>query len=297
MKAAPFDYVRPQTLAEAIAILAQDEEARPIAGGQTLVPMMAMRLARPTTLVDIARLPELNGATHDAGDVVLGAAAGQTETQECELTPLHLPLLAAALPWVGHAPTRNRGTLGGSVANSDPAAEIPLVLVALEGMIVVHGMEGERRVPANEFFTGPMMNCLEQGELVTALRFPIWPGGGLGVGFHEVSARRSDFAYVSAAAQVQMGDDGKCARCTVAIGGAPPVPTRLDEASAALEGTSLSDSDIASGLRPAIDVLEVMTDGHASPGYRRRVARELARRALCDARANAKKKTAGGGGA
>lgn len=297
MKAAPFDYIRPQTLAEAIAILAEDEEARPIAGGQTLVPMMAMRLARPTKLVDIARLPELNGATHDAGDVVLGAAAGQSETQDCELTPLHLPLLAAALPWVGHAPTRNRGTLGGSVANSDPAAEIPLVLVALQGSIMVQGMEAERRVPASEFFTGPMMNCLEQGELVTALRFPIWPGGGLGVGFHEVSARRSDFAYVSAAAQVQLGDDGKCTRCTVAIGGAPPVPTRLDEASAALAGTALSDDDIDSALRPAIDGLEVMTDGHASPGYRRRVARELARRALCDARDNAKTQIAGGGGA
>lgn len=293
LKAAPFEYVRPETLADAIALLAQDEDARPIAGGQTLVPMMAMRLARPTKLVDIARLPELGGMRSDNGFVVIGAGVRQADVEHSPDTAINLPLLAAALPWVGHQPTRNRGTIGGSVANADPAAEIPLALVALDGAVMVTGAGGENRIRAGEFFVGPMMTAVAHGALVTATYWPVWRGGAVGVGFHEISARRSDFAYVSAAAQVMLDGAGNCQRCAVGIGGASPAPTRLAGACAALEGSRLSDAEIEAALDADVAGLEIMSDGHATPAYRRRVARALALRALRDARDDARKK--GGG--
>lgn len=293
MKAAPFEYVRPENLAEAIAILSQDEDARPISGGQTLVPMMATRLARPTRLVDIARLKELDVTQVEDACVVLGAAVRQAKAEHSAAVSKALPLLGAALPWVGHMPTRNRGTIGGSVANADPAAEIPLVLVTLGGDVVVAGPDGEAPIAAGDFFVGPMMTAIEHATLVTATRWPVWSGGAIGVGFHEISARRSDFAYVSAAAQVMVDGSGKCLRCSIGIGGATPVPTRLARASAGLEGCNLSDTDLESALDGDIAGLDVMSDGHATPAYRRRVARALALRALRDARDNARKQAEG----
>jgi carbon-monoxide dehydrogenase medium subunit len=197
------------------------------------------------------------------------------------------------MPWVGHVATRNRGTIGGSIANAYPAAEIPLVLVTLQGEVITQSPAGEATVNALSFFTGPMMTVLELGALVTATRWPVWTGGAVGIGFYEVSARRSDFAYVSAAAQVMLDADGACLRCAVGVGGAPPVPTRLDEACSALEGTMLNDAEIEAAVDPAVARLEVMSDSHATPSYRRRVARALAIRALIDARADAKQKLPG----
>lgn len=293
MKAAPFEYIRPGTLEEAVAILAADEDARPVSGGQTLTPMMAMRLARPSKLVDIARLPELSAIEVSGKEIRFGASIRQAVIERNPDVAAHLPLLAAALPWVGHIPTRNRGTIGGSVANADPAAEIPLVVQTLQGSIDVKGPDGERTVPAEEFFLGPMMTIAEQGELVVGVRLPVWSGGAVGVGFHEISARKSDFAYVSAAAQIMLAPDGSCARCALGVGGAPPAPARLDQACAALEGTLLADSEIEAAVEKAVAGLEVMSDGHATPAYRRRVARALAIRALRDARDSAKAKVSG----
>lgn len=286
MKAAQFDYVRPQTVDEACAILRADEDARLIAGGQTLVPMMAMRLARPTQLVDISRLPELAGMREEAGALVFGAAVRQVEAERSALVATKLPLLAAALPWVGHHPTRSRGTIGGSVANADPAAEIPLVLATLGGSVVYRTAEGEARINAADFFVGPMMTALPPDAVLTAVCFPVW-STPVGVGFHEISARRSDFAYVSAAAQASFDSSGVCIACTLGLGGAAPVPTRLEEVSLRLAGRRLSDDEIAEAVEGPVEALEVMTDGYASPDYRRRVAKELAARALRDARDNA----------
>lgn len=282
MKAAPFEYVRPKDLAEACAILAADEDARPISGGQTLVPMMAMRLARPTRLVDIARLPELDGIRREGNNLVLGAAVRQAIAERSGEVREHLPLLSAALPWVGHQPTRNRGTVGGSVANADPAAEIPLVLTTLEGSVRTMSGAGAAEIPAADFFAGPMMTALEQGALVTALVFPVWEEANIGVGFHEVSARKSDFAYVSAAAQVAVDASGKCIRCSIGIGGATPSPVRLAQSSAVAAEGGNSEA-VHAALEGEIAGLEIMTDGHATEAYRRRVASSLARRALADA--------------
>ena len=160
MKPAPFDYVRPKTLDEACALLAGEADGRLIAGGQTLVPMMAMRLARPSLLIDIARLPELRGI-REAGDaIVMGAATRQVEAERSALVAAKLPLLAMALPWVGHAPTRARGTIGGSIANADPAAEIALVLVTLEGSVGVREGAACRDIVARDLFIGPMTTSL-----------------------------------------------------------------------------------------------------------------------------------------
>ncbi|MBX9760303.1 MAG: FAD binding domain-containing protein, partial [Beijerinckiaceae bacterium] len=201
MKAAPFEYVRPESLVQACDMLRADEDARIIAGGQTLVPMMAMRLARPSRLIDVARLPELSGVADEGDFVSIGAAVRQLDVERHPLIRAKLPLLAAALPWVGHRPTRSRGTVGGSVANADPAAEIPLVLATLGGEVEFMTADGPGRARAQDFFAGPMMTNLPADAVLTRVRFPVWAGKA-GVGFHEVSARRSDFAYVSACAQV-----------------------------------------------------------------------------------------------
>lgn len=284
MKAAPFEYVRPSSLKEAAAALSANEDARIIAGGQTLVPMMAMRLARPSLLVDIAHIEGLDGIRDEDGTIVIGAMTRQARAEKDAVVRAKLPLLAAALPWVGHAPTRHRGTVGGSVANADPAAEIPLVLITLDGALRWEETNEKRGCAARDFFAGPMTTTLPEGAILTQVRFPVWRGGRIGVGFHEASARRSDFAYVSAAAQVQLDENGRCIRCAIGIGGATPFPVKLDAASTALEGSMLDANAIVSALEIDIAQLDIMVDGHASPAYRRRVAAALAKRALIDAR-------------
>jgi CO/xanthine dehydrogenase FAD-binding subunit len=283
MKPAPFDYIRPASIDEACAALAADESVV-IAGGQTLIPMLAMRLARPARLIDIARIPGLAGIREEADAVVVGATTRQADAERSAIIARGVPLLARALPFVGHAPTRNRGTLGGSVANADPAAEIPLVLVTLGGNVVVREDGQTHEIAAQEFALGPMMTALATGALVIALRFPVWTGGRIGVGFHEISTRASDFAFAAAAAQVALDASGRCTRCAIGIGAATPRPMRLDALANTLVGSTLADTDIRPAIADAIDALDIMVDSHASPDYRRRAAKALAVRALTDAR-------------
>ena len=288
MKSASFDYRRANSLAEASQLLAEHEEARLIAGGQTLVPMMAMRLARPTLLVDIARIPEIQKIAVDGDVVTVGAGVRQARALEDQIVARSVPLLARALPFVGHAPTRNRGTIGGSAANADPAAEIPLVLATLAGSVRVLGPDGMQDITADDFFEGPMMTALGAHECIESLRFPIWREPNIGCGFLEVSARQSDFAYVSAAAQVALDDNGNCLRCTIGIGGATAVPSRLDAVAEGLRSTNLSDKSIEAAVYPVIETLDIMIDAHASENYRRRVAGAFAVRALQAARDEAR---------
>jgi CO/xanthine dehydrogenase FAD-binding subunit len=283
MKAAPFEYTRAHSVEEACALLAADSDAAIIAGGQTLVPMMAMRLARPTRLVDIAGIADLHGVRDEGAAIAVGAATVQARAVEDPLIARKAPLLALALPWVGHAATRNRGTVGGSVANADPAAEIPLVLATLKGNIVVRDGARSRAIAVDDFFTGPMMTALTSGCVVTEIRFPVWENGRIGVGFHEVSARRGDFALVAAAAQVAL-ESGRCTACALGIGGATATPQRLDAVAQALIGSTLTDGDIRDAVRAAVDDMEIMSSPHASDAYRRRAAAALGIRALTDAR-------------
>src|SRR5215467_8595912 len=176
MKAAPFEYLRPADIAEACAMLGADDGARLIAGGQTLVPLMAMRLARPTRLVDIGRIPALSFVNKDASAVTMGATTRQCVIERHPVVAAHVPLLAKAMPYVGHAATRARGTLGGSLANADPAAEISLIAVALDAIVAYEDTAGTGEVPIAEFFTGPMMTVLPATACLTAVRFPLWEG-------------------------------------------------------------------------------------------------------------------------
>jgi CO/xanthine dehydrogenase FAD-binding subunit len=289
MKPAPFDYVRPDTLAEACALLAGDEDARLIAGGQTLVPMLAMRLARPARLIDILRLPELAGIRQESGAVVVGATTRQAHAERDPIVRASVPMLARVLPWVGHPPTRNRGTVGGSIANADPSAEIPLVAVTLGADIMLATPDGPTSMPADDFFIGPMLTTIGLGECVSAIRFPVWPQPRIGVGFFEISARRSDFAFVAAAAQVALDEEGRCLDAALGVGGVGDRPLPLDVSS--LVGTELDAASIAEAVNAASDDLEAMSDLHASAAYRRRVARVLCIRALEQARINASAKS------
>jgi CO/xanthine dehydrogenase FAD-binding subunit len=286
MKPAPFDYFRPGSLAEACEILAGDEDARIIAGGQTLIPMLAMRLARPARLIDILRLKELRGIRAEDSAVVIGAVTRQVEVERSELVQRLLPLLTKALPWVGHPPTRARGTVGGSIANADPSAEIPLIAVTLGAEIEIESPSGRTGMPADEFFIGPMLTSVMPGDCVCAVRFPVWPHQRVGTGFHEVSARQSDFAFVATAAQVAIDDDGRCLDAALGLGGVGDHALRIDVTP--LIGEDIARISIADVVRAATEGLEASADLHASAEYRRRVASVLGTRALEDAFAEAR---------
>lgn len=289
MKPAPFEYTRPTSIAEACELLASDDDARVIAGGQTLIPMLAMRLARPTKLVDILRLHELRGIREDDGSVVIGAVTRQVEVERSEIVRRALPLLTNALPWVGHPPTRNRGTVGGSIANADPSAEIPLVAVTLGAEIEIVNSSERTTILAEEFFIGPMLTSVMPGDCVCAVRFPIWSHPHVGSGFHEVSARRSDFAFVAAAAQLALGEDGRCLDAALGFGGVGDRAIRVDISS--LIGERPSRAAVEDVVRAATRDLEMSSDLHATAEYRRRVAAVLGMRAIDDALTAAHKGT------
>ena len=281
MKPAAFEYSRPSTLDEACALLAADDGARLIAGGQTLVPLMAMRLARPTRLIDIARIPGLAYIRDGEDEVSIGATTRQCGVEGDPLVKTKLPLLARVMPYVGHTPTRARGTIGGSLANADPAAEIALVAVTLGATIVWRDGDKTDEADVSEFIVGPMVTSLPQAACLTEARFPVWPDQRVGVGFHEVNARASDFAFVSAAAQVALDADGRCARVVLGIGAATAFPIRID--AEALIGGRAEERRVREVVDAALTDVETMEDLHASAGYRKRAARTLAVRAIADA--------------
>jgi len=287
MKAAAFAYSRPASLDEACALLTADDGARVIAGGQTLVPLMAMRLARPTRLVDIARMPGLAYVREDGDAIAIGATTSQRAAEHHPLVHAMLPLLARALPFVGHTATRARGTIGGSLANADAAAEIALVAVTLGATLTYRDGEQTADIAAAEFFLGPMVTALAPSAVVTGVRFPIWRER-VGVGFQEINARKSDFAFVSAAAQVSLAPDGTCVRIAIGVGAATEVPLRLAMAEEALVGTRLTADAVRPAVGDALAEVTPMADLHASADYRRRVARSLAIRAVMEACEDAK---------
>jgi CO/xanthine dehydrogenase FAD-binding subunit len=286
MKAAPFEYSRPADLDEACALLAAEDGARVIAGGQTLVPMMAMRLARPTRLVDINRIAGLSYIREDGDGVSIGAVTPQCVAERNALVARKLPLLARAIPFIGHGATRARGTVGGSLAHADPAAELALIAVTLEATLTYRLGGASIDVAARDFFIGAMVTSLPDGACLTAIRFPAWTGT-TGVGFHEVNARRSDFAFASAAAQVEFDGNGRAKRIAIGVGAASDIPVRLNVAEQQLSGTALEPAKVTDAIRAALADIEMLDDLHASADYRRRAAALLAARAIADAKANA----------
>jgi CO/xanthine dehydrogenase FAD-binding subunit len=286
MKAADFDYFRAGSIAEACRALADGgHEARLIAGGQTLVPLMAMRLARPQLLVDINRIAELQGVMLQPGALAIKACTTQAEALDNPLVKTHAPLLAKALPFVGHGQTRNRGTIGGSLANADPAAEIAIVAVALDCEIDAQSISGKRTIACRDFFKGAMTTALRPDECLIEARFPIWPErGAIGTGFEEMSVRRSDFALVAVAVQLFLDKDGTCRRAAIGVGGLGGIPVSAAKAANGLIGSRVDDRDVEAAVDALQPAIQPHSDIHASAEYRRRVAGTLFTRAVVAAR-------------
>jgi 2-furoyl-CoA dehydrogenase FAD binding subunit len=271
MKPARFDYIRAETLSEAHTALAEDgNDARVIAGGQTLLPMLSMRLARPKVLIDIMHLPELQKIKADGSAIRIGAAVRQAELLAWPELAKSQPLLAAALPWVGYAQTRNRGTVCGSVAHADPSAEIPLALIALDGTIELSSRRRRRTVSAADFFTGMMSTARDGTELIEAVTVPAGRRG-LGYAFQEFGRRHGDFAIVACAAVA--AQDG----IRIAVGGVADRPTRRDFP--ALDGSALDDALDAFAWE-----LDARDDLHATARYRRELVRRMGRATIEEAR-------------
>ena len=289
MKAAPFEYRRAASLAEACALLATlGDSAKVIAGGQSLVPMMAMRLVRPAFLVDINEIAELKFVVIETDFARTGACTRQVVLERDDRLAARVPLLRQALAWVGHVQTRNRGTVGGSLAHADPSAELPLAAQVLGAKLVLRSAKGAREVDAREFFSGPMMTSARPDECLEEVRWPVWNEKRCGSAFAEISVRHGDFAMVSAAAQVALAADGRCTRATFGIGGAAGAPLAFPKIAARLVGTELGDKAIEDAASEAAKETEPGSDLHATREYRRHLARVLGARALREARERAR---------
>ncbi|PPR10174.1 MAG: 6-hydroxypseudooxynicotine dehydrogenase complex subunit alpha [Alphaproteobacteria bacterium MarineAlpha11_Bin1] len=283
MKAAAFDYVRAVDVEEVCRLLADagDQERKIIAGGQTLVPLMAMRMARPDMLIDINDVDGLSGV-EDKGDYIsIGGCTRQRLLERSEIVSDRLPLLAKAVRNVGHIQTRNRGTIGGSIVHGDPSAEIPMAALALEGTIVLRSVSGKMEVQLEGFFEAAMMTAIEPDQILTEVHIPVWKGQRIGTGFHETSSRQGDFAIVAAAAQVELSGDGAIVRAAVTAGGVAPSPVKLRGVEKALIGYQAENFAIA--LDRLDDEIDPDTDVHATAEYRSRVAKRLVARAVADA--------------
>jgi CO/xanthine dehydrogenase FAD-binding subunit len=256
------------------------DDAKILAGGQSLVPMMAFRLLRPGWLIDINQIPELRTIATEPDTVRMGACARQCDVLRDDALAARVPLLRQALAFVGHAQTRNRGTVGGSLAHADPSAELPLIAQVLEARLVLRAKSGERMLPAASFFEGAMTTILRPDECLTDIRWPVWPDQKTGSAFLEVSRRHGDFAMVAAAAQVAVDDDGNCTRASFGVGGASPTPVAFPALARRLVGSRPDKALLRDIAEHATADLEAGTDIHASAAYRRHLAGVLVIRVL-----------------
>jgi 2-furoyl-CoA dehydrogenase FAD binding subunit len=270
VKPAAFDYVRAESIDEALDVLAQEgTDASILAGGQTLIPLLSMRMARPRVVIDIMRLPALDRVETDDGTIRVGATVRQRTLERQADLASRQPLLAAALPWIGHAQTRSRGTVCGSIAYADPSAELPLVLIALGGEIELRSRRRQRRIAAETYFTGIMSTDRHDDEMIEAVRFPA-ARAGTGYAFREIGRRHGDFAIVACAAMV----DARTAR--LAVGGVADRPMARDL-------PLPSDPALDAALDAFAFDLEARDDLHATAVYRRQLVRRLGRQTIEEA--------------
>ncbi|MDD9369174.1 MAG: xanthine dehydrogenase family protein subunit M [Acidimicrobiales bacterium] len=272
MKPAPFDYHAPTTADEAVGLLAElGDTAKLIAGGQSLVPMLALRLAVFEHLVDLGRVGDLRGIEHVDGAVRIGAATTQATVERSADIAAAVPLLARATPLIGHFQIRNRGTVGGSLAHADPAAEYPAVALALDAEMEILSSGGRRTVPAAAFFDGLWSTAVGDDELLSAVTFPVWTGR-CGFAVREFARRHGDFAIAGAAVAVELDEDDQVRRCGIGLLGLGSTPERATAAEAALVGAGVDALDAEGVGRLAVEKLDaVPSDLHGSADYRRRV--------------------------
>ena len=288
MKLPQFEYEAPTTVGEAVDLLAEHgDEASVLAGGQSLIPLLALRLARPAVLIDINGIDELSGVSAIDGRVVIGAMTREYVAEESGTVADTVPLLAAALPLIGHEAIRSRGTIGGSLAHADPAAELPAVARALDAEFVVRGLSGERVIPAAEWFEGYLTTSRRPDELLVEVRFPA-AEDDTGVSFHEVARRHGDFAIVGLATSLVLSG-GVISDARLALTGVSDVPVRAAAAEELLAGERPSTELFDEAARRATADLDPPGDLHGSPGYRKTVAAAVVRRGLRAAADNAAK--------
>ena len=277
MKAAPFDYHAPETVAEAAGLLAEHgDEAKVLAGGQSLLPMLALRLTRFEHLVDVNGVDEMHGITRADGHLRVGAATPQAVAEHDADLAAAVPLLARAIPHIGHFQIRNRGTVGGSLAHADPASELPAVALTLDATFEAASTRGTREIPASEFFTGTWSTALADDEILVGTRFPVWTGRS-GFAVTEIARRSGDFALAGVTAAVELDGD-RISRAAVGLFGVGSTPVRAGATEAALAGAG-ADA-VADAARAGAAELDTVDDIHATAAYRTRVAAHLMETAL-----------------
>jgi carbon-monoxide dehydrogenase medium subunit len=280
MKPAPFEYFQPRSVDEALALLAEHGgDAKPLAGGQSLIPAMNFRLATPSVLIDLNALDDL-AYINDGDTLRLGGMTRQRAVERSGLVARKAPLLAETMPFIAHAAIRNRGTIGGSLAHADPAAELPAVMLALNAQLTVQSRTGSRSIPANDFFVGLFTTALQPGELLTAIEIPN-AVERTGYAFQEISRRHGDFALVGVAATVMLDANGRCADVRIALLSVGDRPMLAVQAAAMLKGQAPSTEAIAAAAHAAAHQdIDPPSDIHASATYRRQLANVLTRRVL-----------------
>jgi len=284
-----FRYFAPASVDEAVALLATHADtAKVLAGGQSLVPMLNMRLARPEVIVDINRIDGLSHLEVRDGELVVGALARQRAVEKSPEVAARVPVLREAIGYVGHVQIRNRGTVTGSIVHADPSAELPAVLALLDGSVRVQGPAGTRDVPWQELFLTYFTTTLGPDELAIEARFPL-PPAGAGWSFLEVARRHGDFALVGVAAQVTVDEAGRIQEARLALTGVGGTPVRPERAEALLAGQTLEDDVLAAAAEAVREAIEPESDIHASADYRRHVAGVLTGRALRAARERARR--------
>lgn len=280
MKLPQFDYQAPASLSEAVALLAAgDGQARPISGGQSFLPVMAFRLAEPGMLVDLRNIPDLRGIAVSDKRVRIGAMTRWRDILDSAQLKIALPLLPEGIEHVAHYQIRNRGTIGGSLAHADPAAEMPALALALDAVIEVVGAKGPRDIAAGDLFTGPLMTSLEPDEIIVAVRFPPWPPERR-YAFEEFARRRGDFALAGVAVRYDLDAQGKARDVRASALSVADTPVRLKKAEAALEGRGVDADSIKAAQAAASAEVDPAGDIHASARYRKALVGTLLGRAL-----------------
>jgi aerobic carbon-monoxide dehydrogenase medium subunit len=283
VKPPPFSYAAPTTLAEAVGLLTEHAEAEPrvLAGGQSLIPLMNFRLAKPGYLIDLRNVAGLSGIRREGDVLVIGAMTRMSELERSPEVAVAAPLLAEAVGFVAHTPIRNSGTIGGSLAHADPAAELPAVALASDAELVAAGPAGSRRIPAAEFVQGPFSTALAADEILTEIRLPVWPGGHAFVEFSRIHA---NFAVVGVAALVDLDDGGRIRRAALALTGVAPTAIRATAAERVLTGAAgravVDGGAAAAAAEAAVEGLAPAGDLHASPQTRIALARSYLRRGI-----------------
>jgi len=292
MKPAPFDYFTPATVDEALALLVEHGgDAKPLAGGQSLIPAMNFRLARPAVLVDLNRIAELAYVRAESDGLAVGAMTRQRAVERSEVVARAAPLLAETMPSIAHPQIRNRGTMGGSIAHADPSAELPAVMLALEARFRAKSPTGERSIAAGEFFRGMLETALAPGELLVEITVPPLPASS-GTAFLEMARRHGDYALVGVAAVVTLDAPGRCTAARIGLLSVGDGPVLATEAAKLLAGQAPSEDLVrAAGDAAATRDVDPPSDIHASAAYRRQLVAVLTRRALARAFERAQKAT------